>query len=239
MPYFLSNENLQTGKLIQISGEEARHILLSHRVKIGEQIKLQGPDGKRFEAEVVKADKKSLTVKAQSQIKVPAEPAVQIVLFQSIVSEKALDFIFQKSTELGAAKIVLFNSANTATKLSADLFKKKKERWEKILAEAAKQSERAKWPSLEFAGGINQAIEKLKSFNKVFLADSSGQKISILSPLTSTLAIIIGPEGGFTQGETSTFKNLSNLEAISLGPITLRAETATLAVLAILKNLFP
>ena len=69
MPYFFSNENLFLGGSHQIDGEEARHILLSHRVKIGEKLKLQGPDGKRFLSEVVSAGKKDLMVKALEQQK--------------------------------------------------------------------------------------------------------------------------------------------------------------------------
>ena len=122
MPYFLASENLEIGKELTLTGDEARHILLSHRIKIGEQIKLQGPNGKRFLCEVAATDKKSLTIVIVSSLTVPNEPSVQLILFQAIVSEKALDFIFQKATELGVAKIVLFNSKNTAAKLSADLF---------------------------------------------------------------------------------------------------------------------
>ncbi len=239
MPYFFSSNNLVLGKEAEILEEEARHILLSHRVKVGEELKLQGPDGNRFLVEVKEINRNRLKLLVLKAIPVPVEPKIIITLFQSIVSEKALDFIFQKGTELGLGKIVLFNSANTATKLSADGFKKKQVRWNKILMEAAKQSERVIWPSLEFVNGINATIEILSNQDKVFLTDISGQPIrnflNLVKP-SKAYSIIVGPEGGFVQEEIEQFKLLPHLETMSLGPILLRAETAALASLAILQN---
>jgi len=237
MPYFLSDKNLSLGGEVELSDAEARHILLSHRVKVGEKIKIQGSDGKRFLSEVVSVTKKNLTVKPTEALKVPDEPRVKITLFQSVVSEKALGFIFQKGTELGVSEIVLFNSKNTATKLSQDLFKKKFDRWNKILMEAAKQSERAIWPKLTFAKDLDAAIALMKH-NKIFLADVSGVNPTTLQPLhPTTLAIIIGPEGGFTPEELSRLQSLPNIQLISLGPILLRADTAALALVVICQNI--
>jgi len=176
--------------------------------------------------------------KADKEILPPKEPDLKITLFQSVVSEKALDFIFQKGTELGVSKIILFNSQNTAVKLSGDKFKSKQERWNKILIESAKQCERGVWPELEFLLDVDQVLSSAKIFDKVFLADISGQPINHFNrdQSWSILSIIIGPEGGFTQEELSKFKSLSNAEVVSLGPILLRAETASLASLAKMLN---
>jgi 16S rRNA (uracil1498-N3)-methyltransferase len=233
MPYFFTYDNLKFGIEIKIQGEEARHILLSHRIKVGEQIKLQGPDGKRFLCEVLKVDKKSLTAKVLSSLAIPSEPYTQITLFQAVVSEKALDFIFQKGTELGLSKIVLFNSANVATKLTLDLFNKKKERWNKILMEAAKQSERAKWPELLFTADVAKAMDLIKTCNQIFLADMAGVKFKASDGALNSMGLIIGPEGGFTESEFAEFKRLKNCQTISLSNFVLRAETAAIAGISV------
>ena len=235
MPYFLSNKNLTLNREVEIAGEEARHILLAHRIKKGEKIKLQGPNQERYLVEIVDIGRNSLTIKPLEQITVPVEPSTVITLFQSVVSEKALDFIFQKGTELGLNKIVLFNSKNTATKLSSDGFKKKQERWNKILIEAAKQCERVKWPELEFVQDVSGVLLKARDYDKMFLADIGGEKLQTTHYKLQTLALIIGPEGGFTPDEVSQFKLLPNVQAISFGPILLRAETAALAGLVALR----
>ena len=241
MPYFLSATNLLKNQETTIAGEEARHILLSFRAKKGEKIKVQGPDEKRYWAEIKEIDKNLLKVLVLDQIQTPVEPKVSITLFQSVVSEKALDFIFQKGTELGLKQIVLFNSAKTATKLSRDGFVKKQERWQKILQEAAKQCERVRPPVLEFGGDVAQILEKASHLNQVFLTDPSGNNLKSAIPnlkSPKSIGLVVGPEGGFSSEEVARFKSSPNCTAISLGPILLRAETAALAAASLITNLF-
>lgn len=235
MSYFLSAEKLSDKGIVELGGDEAAHILLSRRMKPGEVIQLQDPEVQRYEAKVVKAGKKSVTVQILRQVPVPVELSVPITLFQSFVQEKALDFILQKSTELGAAKIVLFNSARTATNLSADQFAKKQERWTKILWESAKQSGRARIPELKFLLGFNEVMAALPSFDKTFLCDASGSSLQTTSYHLQSLSVIVGPEGGFTEQEIDFIKSLPNIQTIKLSPFTLRAETAALAALAVLQ----
>jgi 16S rRNA (uracil1498-N3)-methyltransferase len=237
MSYFLSRKNLTLHKEIEVEGEEAGHILLARRVKVGEKINLQGPNGKRFVSEVVKLNKKSLTVKALEETVVPQEPKVSVTLFQSFVSEKALDFIFQKGTELGLSKIVLFNSVNTATKVTKEMFNKKLERWNKILWEAAKQCDRGVIPEITFLQGLDDVMSLAKSFDKVLVMDILGQKLNVKGQILNA-ALVVGPEGGFTRSEVDQMKTLVNHQLVSFGSRMLRAETAALAALAVCSNLF-
>src|SRR4051812_12837296 len=98
MSYFLSGQNLEIGKQYALVGEEARHILLSRRMKVGEEFNLQGADGKRFVVELTEVNKNRLTVRAISKISIPQEPKTPIVLLQAVINEKAFDFILQKGT---------------------------------------------------------------------------------------------------------------------------------------------
>lgn len=237
MPYFISEENLIQDTEVKITGDEVRHILLAHRSKKGEVVKLQGPDGKRFNSEVVEINRNELVFKVLDQLQTPPEPDKEITLFQSYVSEKALDFIFQKGTELGLSSIVLFNSQNTATKLTLAQFLHKKDRWERILIESAKQCERVKIPNLEFISNLDEILSELKIFEQVLLADVSGSKLEDNSYKLKTLALLVGPEGGFAEEEVYILKKQKNIHAINLGPLILRAETAVLKLTSILNNI--
>ena len=241
MGYFLSGQLLAQGQEIELTGEEARHILLSRRMKPGETFELQGAGEKRYLAEILAVLKKSLKVKIIEPISPPPEPSVQITLLQSFVNEKALDFIFQKSTELGAHKIILFNSQNTATKLSSDVFAKKIGRWQKILWEAAKQSDRVRPPLLEYLTDLSAVQKFLAGCKRFFLCDIAGkdpksQILKLQSP-PGPVGLVIGPEGGFTREEIKKLTVLPNCLPISLGPVLLRAETAALSGLAIIGNM--
>lgn len=241
MSYFLTSHKLNTGENAELTGEEAGHVLLSRRMKKGEEFNLQDREENRYKVEITEAHKNTLKVKVKEKINVPEEPRLCITLFQSYVNEKALDFILQKSTELGAVKIVLFNSQNTAVKLKKEVFEKKKERWQKILWEAAKQSDRIRPPSLEFMKDIDTVKPNLSlNYDKNLLCDASGHALGSLAQSFKqfkSCSIIIGPEGGFTNEEVSGLKSVSNLSLVSLGPVLLRAETAAIASLAIVRNL--
>lgn len=235
MSYFLTDQKILENSIIKLSGEEVRHVLLARRMKKGERFNLQGVDEKRYVVEIKEIGRNELKLEVVEKVKTPAEPEVKITLFQSYVNEKALDFVFQKSTELGAYKIVLFNSQNAATKLSAVQFSSKSVRWNKILWEAAKQSDRIHPPALEYLKSLEDVKKAAKDFEKVFLCDIGGEKTLVKEKLSSA-AIIVGPEGGLTAAEIDNIKSLPNCQTITLGSIMLRAETASLASLAIIKN---
>lgn len=236
MSYFLSNKNLKDGENCEITGPEAAHILLARRVKIGEKIKLQGPDQKRFLAEVVSFSKKSLFVKVLEELALPKEPVLHITLFQALIAENALDNILQKSTELGVAKVVLFNAKNTPAHLS-DKVEKKLERWQKIALEAAKQSDRAKPAGIVFTSKLN---EELKQLDKVFLLEKNSEKAfrNYSKEKFENLGLLVGPEGGFTDEEVKNFEGLKNVLSVKLGPRILRADTAATTAVSIVQSMY-
>ena len=156
MPYFLSDKNLNIDQQVILAGEEAGHILLSHRVKKGEKINSKGRTENGFWPRLLRQQKrcyrKSFRNPGYSQ---RAGNFYYPLPVRSL--RKSFGFYFPKRHGAGPkSKIVLFNSANTAAKLSKELFVKKSARWNKILMEAAKQSERAKVPALEFSGDVQR-----------------------------------------------------------------------------------
>lgn len=235
MSYFLSSQKLELGKIVSIQAEEARHMLLARRMKVGGQVVIQGQDGKRFETKIVEIKKNLLKVEVLAEVAVPPEWPVKISLFQSVVSEKALDFIFQKATELGAAGITIFNSEHTATKLTIAQFKKKEPRWQKIFWEAAKQCGRGKVPELKFLLDVNQVIDEASNFDQNFILNASGKNLNQSFKTFKSCSIIIGPEGGFTQEELKKLKAVPKTTVVNISPFTLRAETAAIAGLAIIQ----
>ncbi len=239
MSYFLSSENLQAGKGVEILGEEAKHIMLSRRIKIGEKINLQGPDEKRFEAEILDLNKKSINLKMLGEISTPKEPEAQIILFQALVKEKALEYIIQKSTELGIAKIVIFQSERASFSLQDE--QKKIGRLKKISQEAAKQCDRVKSPPIEFLQ-FEKFLEAAGDLDRFFILDKNGgqtfpQAAQKSNFTLKNIGICIGPEGGLAQDEILRLSQTKNATLISLGPRVLRADTAAISALAIIQAL--
>lgn len=239
MSYFLSAESLEVNKQFEIFGDEARHILFARRIKVGEKIVLQGPDENRFLVEVLSFTKKSIIVRVLEAITSPKEPEVKIVLFQSLISENALDSILQKSTELGVMQIFLFNSRNTPTHLSEKV-EAKLGRWKKILQEAAKQSNRLRPPAISFLDNISGVLKEAENLDKVFLLEKTAAKTfqDFSKEKYKSIGVLVGPEGAFTTEELESFSSLKNIKKIRLGPRVLRADTAAISSAAIVQSLW-
>lgn len=236
MSYFLFDEKLISGREVEVEGPEALHLLMSRRVQVGEEISLQDPYGRRFFCRVVGLGKKTLRVLVKTEIPVPAEDGLQIILFQSFVGEQALDFVLQKGTELGLNRLVLFNSQHTAFRLTEQIYNKKMPRWQKICWEAAKQSDRGRIPDLEFCLGTDEVLAEAVALDEVVFLDPSGSKFCGCASSVKTVGLVVGPEGGFADWEKQKFKKLPNVYTLSLGPRLLRAETAALAGISLLRQ---
>ena len=236
---------LKSGKIFELSGAEARHILLSRRVAVGETVYLQGPDQKRFEARVILANKGSLSLEVLSEIKTPKESDLGITIFQALIKERSLDFVIQKATELGVKNLVLFNSKNSVARFK-DIDKKLK-RWRKIGEEATKQSGRTKSVRIEYMDNAESVKMAIRDLDHLFLLEpKSSGRFSTWKPATreldsqegfqvTNIGILVGPEGGFTEEEVREFSNIKNLTCVGMGPRILRAETAVIAAAAVIQ----
>ncbi|MDX2470580.1 MAG: RsmE family RNA methyltransferase [SAR324 cluster bacterium] len=241
MSYFLTENQLKLLEPFELKGEEAGHILLSRRMRVTEQLEIQDQNGQRYVCEITELQRKSLVLKPLNKAEIPLEPLLGLILYQSLVKEKALDFIIQKACELGAAKIILFQSQNSQ-KLPQSQYKGKTQdkaqhqgeaekrlgRWNKIALEAAKQSGRLKPLEIQLLEAL--PLDLPPEATLVF--DTSGERKSLkdLNLPKTNLNLILGPEGGFSKGELP-----DTYPAYHLGPRILRADTAALAVLSILQ----
>lgn len=238
MSYFIFDGKLNIGSLAEISGDEARHILLSRRMKTGEELSVQDSSQNRYICSVESVLKNSLTIKPVSLVSTPPEPNLKTILLQSLISEQALDFIFQKGTELGVSKIVLFEAEFSPKIHSLD---KKLTRWNKICLEAAKQSDRVNTPSIEFIQNLSDALEYAENLDTSIFLDvqKNTYKLTELQvKKNGHFGIFVGPEGGFSDDEVKLLRSQEFIVPINLGPRILRAETAVIASLAIVQGLF-
>ena len=228
MSYFLNEDPIFIAEPFEIKGEEATHILQSRRIRLGEKIEIQDSEQQRFLCEVTELMRKSLVVVAVEQITPPTEPALELILYQAIIKEKALDFILQKTCELGVKEVRLFESQNAQKKSKKADLEKRIERWQKIALEAAKQSGRVQPSKISIVEAIPQNLPPANTL----IFDCHGERKSIkeLTLPEGQLNLILGPEGGFTKGELP-----SHYPSYHIGPRVLRADTAALSVIAILQ----
>ncbi len=211
-----------TQKLLTITDPELLHQMVRVlKLKTGEHVVLS--NGKEIEAQgtIEAIAPKSATLALLGATKSTSEPTRHVTLFQAILKRENFELVCQKAVECGISKIVPIITDRTI-KSGLNL-----ERLQKIIREAAEQSGRAIVPELGEIISFPNAIASCNS-SETFLFDSSGilfeAKSLNLKPNTS---IFIGPEGGFTPEEIALAKK-RDISIVSLGPLTLRGETAAI-----------
>ena len=223
MNYFRVEHLLELGMPCEIGSEAAHHMSAVRRLREGDMVVVQDTTSARFEAQIEKAERRSLTLVPRERIPLPALPNVTLTLLQACTSHVTLDLIFQKATELGVAHIRLFNSERSPHRIEEEVFRRKMDHWNKLLDNACEQSGRAANPTIDYFDSLVHAVADTPE--PLFVLDISGSKPS-QSDLT-TASLVVGPEGGLTDAEKD-FLLLRRATPLSLGVNMLRADTAAI-----------
>jgi 16S rRNA (uracil1498-N3)-methyltransferase len=150
MPKFFVKENQISNNKIEIVGDDVNHITNVLRMKQGEILKVCNQEtGENYIAEIINAQKNSVTCEIQEKLEETAESNVDITLYQGLPKFEKMELIIQKNTEVGVNAIVPVIMERTVVKLDEKQVSKKLERWQKIAEIAAKQSMRDKIPEIK------------------------------------------------------------------------------------------
>lgn len=206
-----------------LTGDDYLHVAVVLRARVGDELILC--DGNYDCRYVISSiDGKSVRLAFCDKKKIETEPRTQVDLFVALLKADKLEFVCQKCTELGINSIVPFMSSFVQVKkesLRAD-------RLNKICKEAAQQCGRGKVPVLTEPIVFKEMLEKIKEYkNVLFFYEKGGMDLSKIE-LSGPTAIIIGSEGGFSDGEAAEIVALGG-KPIGLGKRILRAETACIA----------
>lgn len=216
--------------------EDLHHMIKVLRLKPGDEIEVS--DGTAWEyrgvLRLVSAEEAVADIVDKQAF--AREPAIQITLFQGMPKQGKMELIIQKAVELGVSRIVpVFTDRSVVT--DNGKMDKKIQRWQKIADEAVKQCRRGKIPEIGEDLTFSQMVEQWKDYDCVLFPYENEEDQSLKTGLRSlkdkprTLAIIIGPEGGFSDREAALLKDKGAL-CVTLGKTILRTETAGLAAIA-------
>jgi 16S rRNA (uracil1498-N3)-methyltransferase len=219
------------------------------RAKSGESVELLDARGTAWECRITAIRRGIVSVAILGKLDRPArEPLLPLTLAMGIARPDTMDLIVRQATEMGVSRLAVFRAARSQYGLSGDLAAKKKERWSRIAAEAVCQCGRTIPPEILL-------FEDLADFLTAFETDTAGGDLKIFAreqepgaglkhlaarkdpATTRRIAAVLGPEGGWDKSETSALID-AGFEPVSLGPRTLRMETAALALLSFLQLLW-
>ncbi len=239
MPRFFVDKESILGEKIVIGGEDAKHISLSLRARVGERVTACDGQGYDYDCEITQITKNQVTLCVLEVKMCESEPTLEVTLYQALVKSDKFDFIVQKCTELGVSRIVPVITDRCISKPDDASLAKKLVRWNKIAREAAMQSGRGVVPVVEDAVTFTEALNEMKQRDLSFLCYEAQPRTPIKSIYedvlgktdVKTAAFLIGPEGGISDREAEGAAN-AGIYIAGLGPRILRTETAPLCVVS-------
>ena len=220
---------------MSITGVDAKHIGKVLRMQPGDKLQIVSDDGVSALAEVTAISETTVIVRCLEVLAESHEPAVKITLAQGLAKGEKMDFIIQKAVELGAYSIVPVAMEHSVVRLDGAKADKKVERWQKIAEAAAKQSKRDIIPQVQAVQSVSQMLANNNCKTKI-IAYECEDRMSLKTALREAgqlddLLLIIGPEGGISEGELSKAREAGAVP-VSLGRRILRAETAGLVAMS-------
>ncbi len=239
MPKFFTPRENITDTTIIIDNEDAKHIERVLRLGVGDEIMVCDGRGIDYRAKISEINKSCIICDILSSEKCDTEPGIKVTLYQGIPKASKMDYIIQKTTELGITRIVPVTLSRCVVKLeNRNAEKKKVERWKKIAYEAAKQSGRGVIPEVSMPMTLEEAIVDMKRADLAFAPYECEANTRLYDVIENnsgvdTVSFMIGPEGGFDITETQKLTD-AGITTITLGRRILRTETAGEAVLAML-----
>lgn len=230
---FLSPEDISSD-IVTITDDQARHLTLVLRAKPSDMISVLNGSGYEYKCRIVSVHKKEVKAEVISKGPYSAESPVSITVAQGISKGERMDIAIQKSTELGATRIVPVITERSQVKHT-----QKVERWHKIALSAAQQSGRDKIPEINEPVRLEEFLDSIVTGSPgiIFFEEKRERNLKdVLSGFQEIkeLIILIGPEGGFTKEEVAAATEKGFIEA-SLGPRILRTETAPITALSIIQ----
>lgn len=219
---------------VTLSPEETRHLRDVLRLRIGDRVNVFDGTGHEFEGVIESVSKNASVLNIERRLDaVAAESSLELTLAAAMLKSDKFDLVVQKAVELGISRLIPLETARSDAR-PRDVAKKA-ERWRKIALEAAKQCGRAKLMQIdepinfaEFVGVVDGDV--------FFFTERGGNEFP--SELASKkITAFVGPEGGWDDSEIELVRS-RGFGLITFGGRTLRAETAAIAVAAILQHRF-
>lgn len=219
---------------VVIKDEKAHYLFSVLRCKAGDGLIVTDEKACSYTAQILSASKKEVAIAITGDYTLNTESNLNIILIQGLLKGEKMDFVIQKTTELGVSAII-----PVITERSQLRETRKHLRWKKIAEEASRQSGRTRIPEVFEASSYNEVfhIPAVVSGKGIIFWEEGGEKLSsVIDKLSrkDQISLLIGPEGGFSEMEV-LFASEKGFFTATLGNRILRAETASIAAVSIMQ----
>lgn len=235
--FFVPSSDFEDG-CVKITGDDAFHIARSLRMAVGDEITVCDMHGAQHTCRLTRIRDDACECEILSTEPGNTEPPVSITLFMGYPKGDKLETVIQKAVELGASKIIPFESSRCIKRPKAERAEKQLLRFSRIAEEAAKQCGRSRLTTVEGAVSFSEMLSRTEGYDlTLFCYEGDGTRSlkEVLSQLSNinSVAVVVGSEGGFSLEEAERARERGAV-IVNLGPRILRCETAPSFVLSAL-----
>ncbi len=237
--FFIDEINPEDG-VCSLPEKEVRHMIKVLRMKQGDRVILMDGKGRRFESVIEHISRHEASARITMELPELSSSPVAINICQAVLKPRMMDYMVEKTSELGVSRITPFYSGRTVIKFDENNASNKTRHWKEIARSAVKQSGRPSPVEISDPLMFNDLLKLIHESDgfKVVLWESENNtdlKEQLRSvPPSGDITGIIGPEGGFTENEIDQLRE-AGIIPVSLGTRILRAETAAIALSTIIQ----
>lgn len=226
LPRLFVDQVLTQGAAFTLEGQQANYLGAVLRAQEGAQVKLIDDRTGEWLAEVTEAGKRRMSLRIVQHLR-EREEAPDLWLLFAPIKRGRIDWVAEKATELGVARLVPVLTQRTIVD------RVNTERLRAHVIEAAEQCDRTALPELDEPRKLAQVLQNWPPERSLLFADEVGGEPMAAAVASAPAAVLIGPEGGFTAQEREQIRALPQAKPVSLGPRILRADTAAVAAVAL------
>ena len=242
LPRFLVPPDAVRDGAATVGGQELAHMRKVLRLRPGARVLLWDGAGTEHEALICDYEGGVATMTVVRSYRPERESPLAITLAQAVGKGDKMDWIVEKSTELGVACVAPFFSSHTVPRFAGDKGERRRERWEKIAAAAARQCGRTRIPEIREPDRFDALLARDWQCDArlLFWEGPSGRGLASLRKELGSLRsvlVTVGPEGGFSEEEVAKAAALG-FHAVGLGSRILRTETAAVAAVCAVQLLW-
>lgn len=236
--FFVDAGSIVGGSIRITDADDRKHIQKVLRLGAGDLLTISDTVEFEYETEIISIDKDFIEARILDKQKFAREPELRVTLFQGIPKQGKMETIIQKNIELGVYAVVPVFTDRTVV-VDHGGFRNKIQRWQKVADEAVKQCKRGIIPEIQQAITFKEMINTIDKYELIVFPYENEQQYSVKDYLKSiekkprNAALIIGPEGGFSDKEAQALMELG-AKSVTLGKTILRTETAGMAAMAML-----
>ncbi len=237
--FFVDPSAVSGAHIYMENRDDLHHLRKALRARPGMELDISDGDCWEYKTCLEELTEDCATLKILDKQKFATEPATRVTLYQGVPKASKMETVIQKTVEMGVDTIVPVFMERTVV-VEKGNFGKKLDRWQKIAAEAVKQCKRGIIPRVTESYDFDRMVAELPDYDLVICPYENEDGLTIkdflrgaTGPQARRIALIIGPEGGFSDSEIERLK-AAGAATVTLGKTILRTETAGMAALAMI-----